>query len=46
MQDLGAMAFDVLYSKLSSGKAEPDVVLPVQLIVRESCGCTAARART
>jgi LacI family transcriptional regulator len=44
MQDLGAMAFDVLYSKISTGRAEPDVVLPVQLIVRESCGCTAARA--
>ncbi|HSS62287.1 MAG TPA: LacI family DNA-binding transcriptional regulator [Candidatus Limnocylindrales bacterium] len=40
MQDLGATAFDVLYSKISSGKADADVVLPVQLIVRESCGCT------
>jgi LacI family transcriptional regulator len=43
MQDLGAMAFDVLYSKISSGRSEADVVLPVQLIVRESCGCTAAK---
>ena len=40
MQELGAMAFDVLYSKISTGKGESDVVLPVQLIVRESCGCT------
>jgi LacI family transcriptional regulator len=39
IQDLGATAFDVLYSRISSGKGEPDVVLPVQLIVRESCGC-------
>jgi LacI family transcriptional regulator len=43
MQDLGATAFDVLYSKISTGKSEADVVLPVQLIVRESCGCTAAK---
>jgi LacI family transcriptional regulator len=42
MQELGATAFDVLYSKISTGKADNDVVLPVQLIVRESCGCTTA----
>ena len=41
MLELGATAFDVLYSRISTGKGEPDVVLPVQLIVRESCGCTA-----
>jgi LacI family transcriptional regulator len=39
MQELGAMAFEVLYSKISAGKVEADVVLPVQLIVRDSCGC-------
>ncbi len=43
MQELGAAAFEVLYSKISTGRADGDVVLPVQLIVRESCGCTAAR---
>ena len=43
MQELGATAFDVLYSKISTGKAEADVVLPVQLIVRESCGCATTR---
>ena len=43
MQELGATAFEVLYSKISTGKAEADVVLPVQLIVRESCGCVATR---
>ena len=40
MQDLGATAFDILYSKISTGKGKPDVVLPVKLIVRASCGCT------
>ena len=39
MQEIGATAFDVLYSRISTGKGEPDVVLPVQLILRESCGC-------
>jgi LacI family transcriptional regulator len=39
MQELGAMAFDVLYSRISTGKGETDVVLPVQLKLRESCGC-------
>jgi len=43
MQDLGATAFNVLYTKISTGKSEADVVLPVQLIIRESCGCPAAR---
>jgi LacI family transcriptional regulator len=41
MQELGAMAFEVLYSKLSTDRADADLVLPVQLIVRESCGCAA-----
>jgi LacI family transcriptional regulator len=40
MQELGAMAFEVLYSKISTGKGDLDNVLPVQLIIRESCGCT------
>jgi LacI family transcriptional regulator len=44
MQELGAMAFDVLYSRISTGKGESDVMLPVQLIIRESCGCTGAPA--
>ncbi len=39
MQDLGATAFDVLYSRINATGGEPDVVLPVQLVVRESCGC-------
>ena len=43
MQELGGSAFEVLYSKITTGKGEADVVLPVQLIVRESCGCAAVR---
>lgn len=39
IQQLGATAFDVLYSRISAGSADRDVVLPVQLIIRESCGC-------
>jgi LacI family transcriptional regulator len=46
MQELGATAFDVLYSRISTGKGEPDVMLPVQLIVRESCGCKTRPERT
>ena len=37
--DLGATAFDVLYSRISGAGGEQDVVLPVRLMVRESCGC-------
>ena len=43
MQELGATAFEILYSKISTGRADADVVLPVELIIRESCGCTSAR---
>ena len=39
IQELGATAFDVLYSRISTGGGEPDAVLPVRLAVRESCGC-------
>jgi LacI family transcriptional regulator len=40
IQEIGATAFDVLHSMISSGApAEHDVVLPTRLILRESCGC-------
>jgi LacI family transcriptional regulator len=39
MLDLGAAAFEVLYSRISAGGGPADTVLPVELIVRESCGC-------
>ena len=41
IREMGATAFNVLYSMLSH---EPlparDIVLPTELIRRESCGCT------
>jgi LacI family transcriptional regulator len=40
MQELGATAFEVLYSRINAGGGDADVVLPVELVVRESCGCT------
>jgi LacI family transcriptional regulator len=39
IRELGATAFDVLYSRISAGGGDTDVVLPVRLVVRESCGC-------
>jgi LacI family transcriptional regulator len=39
IKELGATAFDVLYSRISARGGEREVVLPVQLIIRESCGC-------
>ena len=44
MQELGAKAFEVLYSRINAGEGEPDLVLPVQLIIRESCGCPRSTA--
>jgi len=42
IQDLGAMAFDVLYSMISGERPdERQLVLPVQVVVRGSCGCAA-----
>ena len=39
IRELGATAFEVLYSRISAAGGDPDVVLPVRLVVRESCGC-------
>jgi LacI family transcriptional regulator len=40
IQELGATAFEVLYSMIGNGEASRrDVVLPTRLICRESCGC-------
>ncbi|HXM57204.1 MAG TPA: substrate-binding domain-containing protein, partial [Candidatus Dormibacteraeota bacterium] len=39
IQQMGATAFDVLYERISTGGGEPDVVFPVRLVLRESCGC-------
>ena len=45
MQELGAKAFDILYARISAGGGRADTVLPVELIVRESCGCAPDPAR-
>jgi LacI family transcriptional regulator len=39
IQQMAATAFDALYERISTGGGEQDVVFPVRLIVRESCGC-------
>jgi LacI family transcriptional regulator len=39
IQEMGATAFDVLYSRISAAGRARNVVLPVQLKIRESCGC-------
>ncbi|MHB8589624.1 MAG: LacI family DNA-binding transcriptional regulator [Candidatus Dormibacteraceae bacterium] len=39
MQELGAKAFEVLYARISGADAKREIVLPVRLVVRESCGC-------
>jgi len=44
--ELGATAFDVLYSRISAGRGERDTVLPVQVILRESCGCSRSQTRS
>ena len=46
IQDLGATAFEVLHSMISSGPpAIRDFVLPTRLVRRESCGCPPEAAR-
>jgi LacI family transcriptional regulator len=40
IQDLGATAFDTLYSMITdAGQPRFDIILPTRLIRRESCGC-------
>jgi LacI family transcriptional regulator len=42
IQEIGAAAFDLLHSMISSGApAQRDLMLPTRLIVRASCGCPA-----
>jgi LacI family transcriptional regulator len=40
IKELGVTAFDVLYARMGTAGGHHEVVLPVQLIIRESCGCT------
>ncbi len=43
IREMGTTAFDVLYSMINGERPpEHNVVLPTQLICRESCGCAAA----
>src|SRR5467141_2111584 len=44
MHELGAKAFEVLYARINAGGGQRDVVLPVQFVVRESCGCAGGAA--
>jgi LacI family transcriptional regulator len=46
IKELGATAFDVLHRRISGAGGESDVVLPVQLVIRESCGCAALNAQS
>ena len=39
IEQMGATAFDVLYSMIGGVRSDPNVVLPVRLLLRESCGC-------
>jgi DNA-binding LacI/PurR family transcriptional regulator len=39
---MGATAFEVLFSRISGQGGESNIVLPVRLMLRESCGCTPA----
>ena len=39
IKELGVTAFDLLYARMGTGVGQHEVVLPVQLIIRESCGC-------
>jgi len=39
IQELGATAFEVLHSRINGSGGRRDVVLPVRLMIRESCGC-------
>ena len=39
IKELGLTAFEVLYARMGTARGQHEVVLPVQLIIRESCGC-------
>jgi DNA-binding LacI/PurR family transcriptional regulator len=40
MREMGVIAFDLLHAAITGAAVvQRDVVLPVELVVRESCGC-------
>jgi LacI family transcriptional regulator len=44
IEQMGATAFEVLYSRIGGQGGESNIVLPVRLMLRESCGCGPALA--
>jgi LacI family transcriptional regulator len=38
IQEMGAKAVDLLYTRITASRGARDVVLPVKVIIRESCG--------
>ena len=38
IQEMGAKAVDLLYTRITAARGARDVVLPVKVIIRESCG--------
>lgn len=43
LRGMGMVAFDLLHATVTGAKvAQRDVVLPVELVIRQSCGCAAA----
>jgi LacI family transcriptional regulator len=40
IREMGVIAFDLLHAAITAtAVAQRDVVLPVELVIRESCGC-------
>src|SRR5205085_10779767 len=39
IKELGLTAFEVLYARMGTARGQHEVVLPVQLIIRDTCGC-------
>ena len=42
MRDLGRRTLDELRSVIDSSRAPRDVVIPTEVVLRESCGCLPA----
>jgi len=46
IREMGVIAFDLLHAAITGAPvAQRDVVLPVELVIRESCGCRGPRRR-
>ena len=43
LRRMGLVAFDLLHAAVTGARVTPrDVVLPVELVIRQSCGCAVA----